>query len=187
MIICSTIVTVIEKGVYESSLYPSPELRYRELLSIALDPPRWGENEHIQALSIALGMPIYVFNDFLGARNSDVVLLDRSLDCSQLQEQFRHKVDGTWIHMVYCSKELYDVSASKMVQEFDLPPLCIQLYHNHFTALMYKSESSLQVMPVLILLLFFRSLFYKKLTKYMAIAIRFQQLCWGYSHRYTVQ
>ena len=79
--------TVIEKeGVYESSLYPSPELRYRELLAIALNPPRWGENEHIQALSIALGMPIYVFNDFLGARNSDVVLLDRSLDCSQLQE-----------------------------------------------------------------------------------------------------
>ena len=54
----SAIVTVIEKGVYESSLYPSPELRYRELLSIALDPPRWGENEHIQALSITLGMPI---------------------------------------------------------------------------------------------------------------------------------
>ena len=94
-------------------------------------------------------MPIYVFNDFLGARNSDVVLLDRSLDCSQLQEQFRHKVDGTWIHMVYCSKELYDVNTSKMVHEFDLPPLCIQLYHNHFTALMYKSESSLQLMPVL--------------------------------------
>ena len=143
-------VTVIEKeGVYESSLYPSPELRYRELLAIALDPPRWGENEHIQAHSIALGMPIYVFNDFLGARNSDVVLLDCSLDCSQLQEQLRHKVDGTWIHMVYCSKELYDVNASKMVHEFDLPPLCIQLYHNHFTALMYKSESSLQLMPVL--------------------------------------
>ena len=38
--------TVIEKeGVYESSLYPSPEL-----LAIALDQPRWGENEHIQAL-----------------------------------------------------------------------------------------------------------------------------------------
>ena len=146
----SAFVTVIEKeGVYESSLYPSLELRYRELLAIALDPPRWGENEHIQALSIALGMPIYVFNDFLGARNSDVVLLDRSLDCSQLQEQFRHKVDGTWIHMVYCSKELYDVNTSKMVHEFDLPPLCIQLYHNHFTALMYKSESSLQLMPVL--------------------------------------
>ena len=146
----SAFVTVIEKeGVYESSLYPSPELRYHELLAIALDPPRWGENEHIQALSIALGMPIYVFNDFLGARNSDVVLLDRSLDCSQLQEQFRRKVDGSWIHMVYCSKELYDVNASKMVHEFDLPPLCIQLYHNHFTALMYKSESSLQLMPVL--------------------------------------
>ena len=76
----STFVTVVEKeGVYESSLYPSPELRYRELLAIALDPPRWGENEHIQALSIALGMPIYVFNDFLGARNIDVVLLDCSL------------------------------------------------------------------------------------------------------------
>ena len=57
----SAFVTVIEKeGVYESSLYPSPELRYRELLAIALDPPRWGENEHIQALSIALGMPICV-------------------------------------------------------------------------------------------------------------------------------
>ena len=98
----SAFVTVIEiEGVYESSLYPSPELRYRELLAIALDPPRWGENEHIQALSIALGMPVYVFNDFLGERKSDVVLLDRSLDCSQLQEQFRRKVDGTWIHMVY--------------------------------------------------------------------------------------
>ena len=89
-------------------------------------------------------MPIYVFNDFLGARNSDVVLLDRSLDCSQLQEQFRHKVDNTWKHMVYYSKELYDVNASKMVHEFDF-----QLYHNDFTALMYKSESSLQLMPVL--------------------------------------
>ena len=88
-----------------------------------------------------------MFNDFLGVRNSDIVLLDRSLDCSQLQE---HKVDGTWIHnMVYCSKELYDVNVSKMVHEFDLPPLCIQLYHNHFTALTYKSENSLQLMPVL--------------------------------------
>ena len=54
-----------------------------------------------------------------------------------------------YIIMVYCSKELYDVNTSKMVHEFDLPPLCIQLYHNHFTALMYKSESSLQLMPVL--------------------------------------
>ena len=92
-------------------------------------------------------MPIYVFNDFLGVRNSAVVLLDCSLDCSQLQEQFRRKVDGTWIHMVYCSKELYDVNTSKLVHEFDLPPLCIQLYHNHLTALMYKSESSLQLIP----------------------------------------
>ena len=75
--------TVIEKeGVYESSLYPSPELRYRGY--------------------------------------------------------------------IWCTvRKNYDVNTSKMVHKFDLPPLCIQLYHNHFTALMYKSESSLQLMPVL--------------------------------------
>ena len=49
----SAFVTVVEKeGVYE--IYQP----CRELQAIALDPPRWGENEHIQALSIALGMPI---------------------------------------------------------------------------------------------------------------------------------
>ena len=65
-----------------------------------------------------------MFNDFLGARNSDVVLLDRSLDCSQ---QFRRKVDSTWIHNYGVLFERNDVNASKMVHEFDLPPLCIQL------------------------------------------------------------
>ena len=35
-----------------------------------------------------------------------------------------------------------------MVHEFEHPPLCIHLYHNHFTALMYRSADALEKMHV---------------------------------------
>lgn len=64
------------KGVYDLVRHSRAETRLGELLKIALTCYQWAENEHFQALSIALGMPIYVFCVFKGSQL--LVLLSHS-------------------------------------------------------------------------------------------------------------
>ncbi len=145
----SSFVNIIEnESVYDRSRFATAELRYRELLRIAVTNSRWAENEHFLALSIALDVPIYVFLGFADS-NTGLMYIDPTLNCSQLQEYFRNKGDGTYGHMVYSSKQLHDTNVSQMVHEFEHPPLCVNLYCSHFTALAYKSRNVLEFMPVL--------------------------------------
>ena len=127
---------------YEQEVTASAAAQFNNTLRIALTRPMWAENEHFQGLALGLGMPIYLFSVF---DNS----IDPTMDCARLQQHFDSKAPGTFQHMVYCSKDLYQSIRSKRVCEFDHPPLCVHLYSSHFTALMYKSSAALESMPVL--------------------------------------
>ena len=137
-----------ESIIMDPETFPTDETRYLGLLDIALRNGRWAENEHFLALSIALDMPVYVFSGFkdrLGVRH----LIDPSLSISQLQQYFASRGQFCFNHKVYCSNRLYESNMTRLVHEFDHPPLCVHLHQLHFTALKYVSLDALRYMPAL--------------------------------------
>ena len=110
---------------YDSDAFPTAESRYVHLLGVASTIDAWGEDCHMQALSLVLNTPLFCYTGWRDPR-TEVFHVEDTLTPQELASLFNQGDGRCHFHTLYCTPEQYYLLRTGGVSALQRPPLCIQ-------------------------------------------------------------
>ena len=122
--------------LFQQILSREPVATLTAILSDAWNQGSWGNEFHLLSLSIALKRPIFQYSGF--TKNTGELFLPNYSPRS-LSRKFSDNSKGTRQHLCYHLRHIVPANRD---------PLSVILQHQHFTALLPRTENALQFKPM---------------------------------------